>query len=150
MPSLPCSPCPKFRYRTKLSPNVRANSAHKEKSNASDTTIGFVAHSRSEPRRILSLSTPPGIRASQHDSAEPDPANCLALAGVRLSPRACRTRSQGWKINHKRVLHLMRSDNLLCVRRRKFLFTTNSRHGLPIYPNLVEGLVVTRIDQLWV
>ncbi len=57
---------------------------------------------------------------------------------------------QGRKINHKRVLRLMRSDNLLCVRRRKFLFTTDSRHGLPIYPNLVEGLVVTGIDQLWV
>ena len=57
---------------------------------------------------------------------------------------------QGWKINHKRVLHLMRSDNLLCVRRRRFLFTTNSRHSLPIYPNLVEELVVASIDQLWV
>jgi len=57
---------------------------------------------------------------------------------------------QGWRINHKRVLRLLRSDNLLCVRRRKFLFTTDSRHGLPIYPNLVKGLVVTSIDQLWV
>lgn len=57
---------------------------------------------------------------------------------------------QGWTINHKRVLRLMRSDNLLCVRRRKFLFTTDSRHGLPIYPNLVVGLVLTNIDQLWV
>ena len=57
---------------------------------------------------------------------------------------------QGWKVNHKRVLRLMRSDNLLCVRRRKFIFTTDSRHSLPIYPNLVEGLVVTSIDQLWV
>jgi putative transposase len=57
---------------------------------------------------------------------------------------------QGWKINHKRVLRVMRSDNLLCVRRRKFIFTTDARHGLPIYPNLVQDLVVTRIDQLWV
>jgi putative transposase len=57
---------------------------------------------------------------------------------------------QGWKVNHKRVLRLMRNDNLLCVRRRKFIFTTDSRHGLPIYPNLAEGLVVTSIDQLWV
>jgi transposase InsO family protein len=57
---------------------------------------------------------------------------------------------QGWKVNHKRILRLMRSDNLLCVRRQKFIFTTDSRHGLPIYPNLIEGLVVTRIDQLWV
>jgi len=57
---------------------------------------------------------------------------------------------QGWKVNHKRVLRLMRGDNLLCVRRPKFVFTTDSRHGLTIYPNLVEGLVVTSIDQLWV
>lgn len=57
---------------------------------------------------------------------------------------------QGWQVNHKRVLRLMRIDNLLCVRRRKFIFTTDSRHGLPIYPNLVEGLVLTSIDQLWV
>jgi putative transposase len=57
---------------------------------------------------------------------------------------------QGWKVNHKRILRLMRNDNLLCVRRRKFLFTTDSRHSLPIYPNLIEGLAVTSIDQLWV
>lgn len=57
---------------------------------------------------------------------------------------------QGWKVNHKRILRLMRIDNLLCVRRRKFIFTTNSQHGLPIYPNLVEALVLNRIDQLWV
>ncbi len=57
---------------------------------------------------------------------------------------------QGWNVNHKRVLRLMRIDNLLCVRRRKFLFTTDSRHGLLIYPNLIENLVLTSIDQLWV
>jgi len=53
-------------------------------------------------------------------------------------------------VNHKRVLRLMRIDNLLCIRRRKFIFTTNSQHGLPVYPNLVEGLVLNRMDQLWV
>ncbi len=53
-------------------------------------------------------------------------------------------------MNHKRVLRLMRVDNLLCVRRRKFILTTDSQHGLPIYPNLVEGLVLSSIDQLWV
>ena len=58
---------------------------------------------------------------------------------------------QGWTINHKRVLRLLRVDNLLCVRRRKFLLgTTDSRHGLPIYPNLAADLVLTSIDQLWV
>jgi len=58
---------------------------------------------------------------------------------------------QGRTINHKRVLRLLRADNLLCVRRRKFMFgTTDSRHGLPIYPNLAGGMVLTSIDQLWV
>jgi putative transposase len=33
----------------------------------------------------------------------------------------------------------MRLDNLLCVRRRKVILTTDSRHGLPIYPNLSEA-----------
>jgi transposase InsO family protein len=57
----------------------------------------------------------------------------------------------GWTLNHKRVLRLLRADNLLCVRRRKFMFgTTDSRHGLPIYPNLAAGMVLTSIDQLWV
>lgn len=59
-------------------------------------------------------------------------------------------RRQGWQVNHKRVLRLMRADNLLCVRRRKFILTTDSRHGLPIYPNLSEGMKLTGINQLWV
>jgi putative transposase len=47
---------------------------------------------------------------------------------------------QGWRVNHKSILRLMRADNLLCLRRRKFLLTTDSQHGLPIYPNLAEGI----------
>jgi len=39
---------------------------------------------------------------------------------------------QGWTVNHKCVLRWMRADNLLCLRRRKFILTTNSKHGLPI------------------
>jgi putative transposase len=56
----------------------------------------------------------------------------------------------GWRVNHKRVLRIMRVDNLLCVRRRKFVLTTDSRHGLPIYPNLAKDMVLTGINQLWV
>jgi len=59
-------------------------------------------------------------------------------------------RRQGWSVNHKRILRLLRADNLLCLRRRKFILTTDSQHGLPIYPNLVEGMVLTGLDQLWV
>jgi transposase InsO family protein len=59
-------------------------------------------------------------------------------------------RRQGWWANYKRVLRLMREDNLLCLRRKRFIATTDSSHGLPIYPNLVRGLRVERPDQLWV
>jgi putative transposase len=55
----------------------------------------------------------------------------------------------GWMVNRKRVLRLMREDNLLCLRKRRFVVTTDSDHGLPIYPNLVPTLTVTSINQLW-
>jgi transposase InsO family protein len=57
---------------------------------------------------------------------------------------------QGFAINHKRVLRMMREDNLLCVRRRRFVVTTDSRHSLPIYPNLAAQMVPRAINQLWV
>jgi putative transposase len=57
---------------------------------------------------------------------------------------------QGWLVNHKRVLRLMRVDNLLCLRRRKFILTTDSKHGLPIYSNLAKDMMLTGINQLWV
>jgi putative transposase len=57
---------------------------------------------------------------------------------------------QGVEANHKRVLRLMRADNLLCLRKRHFIPTTDSRHWLTIYPNLVPALAVTTINQLWV
>ena len=57
---------------------------------------------------------------------------------------------QGIKVNHKRVLRLMREHGLIKRRRRRFVRTTNSRHGFRIYPNLIKDLVVTRPNQVWV
>jgi putative transposase len=59
-------------------------------------------------------------------------------------------RDEGWIVNHKRVARIMREDNLLVLRRRKFLLTTNSRHDLPVYRNLARHLELTGINQLWV
>jgi len=53
------------------------------------------------------------------------------------------------KVNHKRVLGLMRDNNLLCKAVRAFKATTDSSHGLKKYPNLIDDLVPYRIDQLW-
>ena len=57
---------------------------------------------------------------------------------------------RGFEANHKRVLRMMREDNLLCVRRRSFVVTTDSRHHLPVYPNLAREFQATAINQLWV
>jgi putative transposase len=59
-------------------------------------------------------------------------------------------RRRGWVVNAKRVHRIMREDNLLCLRRRKFLVTTDSRHRFPIYPNLAGELQLTDINQLWI
>jgi putative transposase len=59
-------------------------------------------------------------------------------------------RRQRWAVNHKRVYRWMCADNLLCLRKRNFLVTTDSDHGLPVYPNLTPALTLTGLDQLWV
>jgi len=59
--------------------------------------------------------------------------------------------SRGWKVGHRRVRRILKEDNLLCLRRRKFrVITTDSDHGLRVYPNLAADINVTQIDQLWI
>lgn len=59
-------------------------------------------------------------------------------------------KDRGWEVNRKRAQRLMREDNLLCVVKRKFVVTTDSTHGLKVYPNLAGTMILTGIDQLWV
>jgi transposase InsO family protein len=81
-----------------------------------------------------------------------------AMQGLALAHRhygyrriAAGLRREGWQANHKRVLRLMREDNLLCLRVRPFVpVTTDSRHGWRVVPNLARGLELTGLDQLWV
>lgn len=57
---------------------------------------------------------------------------------------------QGVCVNHKRVLRLMREENLLRRPKKRFVATTNSDHRLPVYPNLAAEMDITAPDQLWV
>ena len=59
-------------------------------------------------------------------------------------------RRRGMQVNHKRVLRMMREDNLLAVRRRRFMVTTDSNYRLEVYLNLASRMRLTGIDQLWV
>jgi putative transposase len=59
-------------------------------------------------------------------------------------------RRQGMAVNHKRVLRIMREDNLLAIRYRKYILTTNSQHDCQVYLNLAARMTVTAVNQLWI
>jgi putative transposase len=65
-------------------------------------------------------------------------------------PMTAELHRRGLAVNHKRVLRLMREEQLLCRPRHGFVVTPNSAHALPVFPNLTRDLVLTRMDQLWV
>lgn len=89
----------------------------------------------------------------QEETAARDAVQRVALANRRYGYRriAAQLRRDGFVVNHKRVLRLMRRDNLLCLRRRPFVpMTTDSHHQWRVVPNLARGLVPSGLDQLWV
>jgi putative transposase len=89
----------------------------------------------------------------QEETAVRDAVQCVALTNRHYGYRriAAQLRRDGFVVNHKRVLRLMREDNLLCLRQRPFVpVTTDSTHAWRVVPNLARGLVPTGLDQLWV
>jgi putative transposase len=89
----------------------------------------------------------------QEETTVRDAIQQVALANRRYGYRriAAQLRREGLVANHKRVLRLMRQDNLLCLRKRPFVpVTTDSRHAWRLVPNLARGVVLTGLDQLWV
>jgi len=59
-------------------------------------------------------------------------------------------RRRGMVVNHKRVVRMMREDNLIAVQPRAFVVTTDSNHSLEVYLNLASRMKLTGINQLWV
>ena len=74
----------------------------------------------------------------------------LEMRAYGYRPITAELHRRGVKVNHKRVLRLLREDNLLCLRQRAFVRTTDSRHNLMVYPTLTRELVLSNINQLWV
>jgi putative transposase len=95
---------------------------------------------------------PSGLPKADRDMALRDAIQRMALEFPSYGwPRmTVELKRRGWAVNHKRVYRLMREDNLLCLRKRKFVVTTDSDHGLPVYPNLARRMTLTGLDQLWV
>ncbi len=57
---------------------------------------------------------------------------------------------QGWCINHKKIVRVMRKESLLCQLKKRFRATTDSAHSLGIYPNLIKDAALDGPDQGWV
>jgi putative transposase len=96
-------------------------------------------------RRVPRQATP--VEMELRDQMQKVAAESPAYGYRRITAEL---QQRGFDVNHKRVLRMMREDNLLCVRRRAFMVTTDSRHNLPVYPNLAREMKPTAINQLWV
>jgi transposase InsO family protein len=76
---------------------------------------------------------------------------CLANRFYGYRRIAALLRSKGREVNHKRVLRLMREDNLLCLQGKTFRpATTDARHGWRVWPNLARKMKPMAVNQLWV
>jgi putative transposase len=98
-----------------------------------------------------------------YQTKEPDPATvkgnmdildrieaiCLDFHGYGYRRVTRQLQYDGFQVNHKKVLRLMRESDLLCRIKRKWVRTTDSNHGLPVYSNLVKDRRITGINQVW-
>lgn len=76
---------------------------------------------------------------------------CLAHRHYGYRRIGALLRREGWCANHKRVVRIMREDNLLCLRRPAFRpATTDSGHRWRVWPNLARHMVPMAVNQLWV
>jgi putative transposase len=59
-------------------------------------------------------------------------------------------KTHGIKIGRDKLHAILRKNGMLIRRKRGIPKTTNSRHWLKKYPNLVQELVLAQSEQLWV
>jgi len=95
---------------------------------------------------------PSADAVAARDTALRDAIERLVLAfpgyGYRRVTKALHR--DGWEINHKRVLRVMRREALRCQLQRRFVVTTDSAHALRTYPNLLADVALAGPDQAWV
>jgi putative transposase len=96
----------------------------------------------------------PGVQRKEDPAQKQQRAAVRRVCGkwIRYGARrvCAQLRREGMRIGKKRVRRLMREEGLVVKPRKRFVRTTNSDHGLRVYPNLARGLELTGINQLWV
>ena len=73
----------------------------------------------------------------------------MEFTGYGYRRMTAELQNRGFEVNRKRVLRLMRQESLLCRKKRFKPVTTDSSHGLPVYPNLLKGAKITGLNQVW-
>ena len=53
-------------------------------------------------------------------------------------------------LGRDKLFHLLRVEGLLICKRRRYTVTTNSKHWMRKYPNLIKGIELIRPEQVWV
>ena len=96
-----------------------------------------------------SKESDPAIVKGDMDILDRIEAICLDFHGYGYRRITQQLHYDGFQINHKKVLRLMRESDLLCRIKRKWVRTTDSNHGLPIYHNLIKDRAITGINQVW-
>ena len=74
---------------------------------------------------------------------------CLEFSRYGYRLVTAQLKRERFLINHKKVLRLMRESDLLCRVKRRWMRTTDSDHGFPRYPNLIKGMIIGRLNQVW-
>ncbi len=74
----------------------------------------------------------------------------LEFAGYGYRRVTIALQRQGYFVNHKRVLRIMREQSWLCHLQRRRLRTTQSDHGLGVYPNRLKDREISGLNQAWV
>ena len=98
----------------------------------------------------LPQQCPEGVQTkAETDLRDRIEAICLEFPRYGYRRVTHQLKHEGWEVNHKKVLRLMRESDLLFRVRRKWVKTTDSRRRFPRYPNLIEGMMVSRLNQVW-
>lgn len=96
----------------------------------------------------------PKANSSETKKAEADligkiEAICLEFPRYGYRRVSAALKRDNLRVNHKKVLRLMRESDLLCHVKRRWSKTTDSRHGYRRYPNLIKGMAISRLNQVW-
>jgi putative transposase len=95
------------------------------------------------------LNRPESVPYEDTDLRNQIPEIALEFPGYGYRRITAELQNRGYRINHKRVRRIMREDNLLCLKRKFKPVTTDSSHGLPVYPNLLKSTTITGLNQVW-